>query len=453
MGVMVLVRVFTSLMGVSLGFAASHAVQAPWTVACFWTKDFKSTDSAITNCNHIIYEFVNVSGWPLPYAYHNIDPDTLTLNFNFTHEGYQNVMSWKERNPNVTVELSIGDWQTPKQLYDIARNRESRKKFIDSSIKVLEKYRLDGLHLMWGSPAHDAREYFINSTTAEIEKENLTNLTKELNMRLKQANFSFSFGIRGVLEIDCNMEVEEVYNNADLVFVYAYGYHGSWEESTGAYAPIYPGLEGTERVNSYYMTVDSTWDTLEVWGGKPDKTVLVISAKGNPFKLTNTSQHDISAASEKGWISPITFTNICKRQLNETEPNWSIVWDNTRKQSYTYRGNSWITYEDVCSVIEKKKYAREKNFRGLALKDLSRDDANGDCVRKTLPLLVTGSKSDNSVNFSQIGKSAVYLDATFPLLRIIAEETEQSNPCNGSCGNFDAYFRSKLLLLLLLVQL
>ena len=137
--------------------------------------------------------------------------------------------------------------------------------------------------------------------------------------------------------------------------------------------------------------------------------------------------------------------------MNQTNPNWSIVWDNTRKQSYTYRGNSWITYEDACSVIEKKKYAKEKKFRGLALKDLSRDDADGDCVRKTLPLLFTGSKSDNSVNLSQIGKSEVYLDATFPLLRIMAEETEQSNPCNGSCGNFLTYFRSKLQLLLLLL--
>ena len=123
------------------------------------------------------------------------------------------------------------------------------------------------------------------------------------------------------------------------------------------------------------------------------------------------------------------------------------------KQSYTFRGNSWITYEDVCSVIEKRKYAREKKFRGVALKDLSRDDAKGDCVRKTLPLLVTESKSDNpvKVNFSQIDKSEVYLDATFPLLRILAEEKEQSNPCNGSCGNFLTYFRSKLQLLLLLL--
>ena len=105
-------------------------------------------------------------------------------------------------------------------------------------------------------------------------------------------------------------------------------------------------------------------------------------------------------------MSPHTFKEICKKQ---TEANCTIVWDNTRKQSYTYRGNSWITYEDACSVIEKKKYAREKKFKGLALKDLSRDDTNGDCVRKTLSLPLTGNKSDNParVNFLQLGKSKV----------------------------------------------
>ena len=135
--------------------------------------------------------------------------------------GYLNVMSFKQRNNGVKVELEIGDWKTPKRLYDIARTRESRKKFIDSSIEVLEQCSFDGLHLMWGSPADDAKEYFINSTTARQEKENLTYLLRELNKALKSANLSFSFGIRGVLEIDCNMEVEEVYTNADLVFLYA----------------------------------------------------------------------------------------------------------------------------------------------------------------------------------------------------------------------------------------
>ena len=456
MGVLVHLMVFTFVMEVTLGFATSHALQLPWTVACFWTKDFNSKDNATELCNHIIYQDFNTS------IIINLNTLTLDANHFDQDEGYLNVKSFKERNNEVRVELQIGHWQTPKRMYDIARTQESRKKFINSSIEVLKLYRFDGLHLMWGSPAPDAREYFINSSTAKREKENLTHLLRELNKTLTSANLSFSFGVRGVLEIDCNMEVKEVYANADLVFLYAYNYHGSWEEYTGAFAPIYPESVETERVNSYYMTVDATWDTLQVWGGKPEKTVLVVNAKGNPFKLTNTSQHGINAPHKSdGTMSPHTFKEICKKQ---TEANWTIVWDNTRKQSYTYRGNSWITYEDACSVIEKKKYAREKKFRGLALKDLSRDDANGDCVRKTLSLLHTRKNSDDNSNHDDHNDhdddndndhdgdhndDHVYLDTTFPLLRIIAEEREQSNPCNTSCKNYN--FRNKLQLLILLV--
>ena len=247
--------VFTSLIGVTLGFATVHAFQPSWTAACFWTKDFNSSDDSATDlCNHVIYEDVNASYQP-SYEYHNIDPNTLTLKaYDFDQDkGYKNVMRFKKRNPQVKVELSVGDWQTPKQLYDIARNETNRENFINSSIELLEQHNFGGLHLVLGSPAPNAKKYFFNSAEAKREKENLTYLLRELYGKLKSANLSFSFGIRGVLEIDCNMEVEEVYANADLVFLYAYNYHGSWEESTGAFAPIYPGPQGSERVNSYYM--------------------------------------------------------------------------------------------------------------------------------------------------------------------------------------------------------
>ena len=110
-------------------------------------------------------------------------------------------------------------------------------------------------------------------------------------------------------------------------------------------------------------------------------------------------------------------------QLDQEEPtwaksranNWSIVWDGRRKQSYMYSGHIWLSYEDACSVIEKKKYAIEMKFAGMALKDLSRDDLKGDCLRRTLP--DHGGQMDDN------------LKGTFPLLRIIAEKKEQINPC------------------------
>ena len=295
-------------------------------------------------------------------------------------------------------------------------------------------------------PAHDARENFIKASSAKKEKENLTDFIKALKVSMTKANFSFSFGIRGVLEVDCNMEVKQVYDNADLVFVYAYGYHGSLEESTGAYAPLYPGLEGKargqERVNSYYMTVDSTWESLEVWGARSDKTILVISAKGNPFNLTNSSLHGINAPNVAKWMPQLTFTGVCEKQ---SQGNWSIEWDSTRKQSYTYKDNDWISYEDACSVIEKKKFAKEKKFRGLALKDLSRDDASGECVRKTLKLLQKTRNYTALVDFSHIKESNVYFNTTYPLLRIMAAEKEQLNMCNFSC-TFNTNLKTKVLI-------
>ena len=421
--------------------AGSPDVNAPWTVACFWTRNFNSTDSAVEKCNHVIYE----------------DAAALNLALNISDsvvqtKGYKGVMTFKQRNPHVKVELSIGSWQTSKQLYDIARIPQSRREFIESSVRVLEKHNFDGLHLMWAPPAHDARENFIKASSAQKEKENLTNFIKALKVSMKKADLSFSFGIRGVLEVDCNMEVEQVYDNADLVFVYAYGYHGSWEESTGAYAPLYPGLEGKarglERVNSYYMTVDSTWESLEVWGARPDKTILVISAKGNPFNLTNSSLHGINAPNVAKWKPQLTFTGVCEKQL---ESNWSIKWDSRRKQSYTYKDNDWISYEDACSVIEKKKFAKEKKFRGLALKDLSRDDASGECVRKTLKLLQKTRNYTALVDFSHIRESNVYFNATFPLLRIIAAEKEQFNMCNVSSKQLN--LRTKVMLIWMFVKL
>ena len=160
--------------------AGSPDVNAPWTVACFWTRNFDSTDYVVEKCNHVIYE----------------DAAALDLALNISDsvvqtKRYKGVMSFKQRNPHVKVELSIGDWETPKELYDIARDPESRKKLIENSVKVFEKHNFDGLHLMWGPPEKDARENFIKASSAQKEKENLTDFIKALKVSMTKANFSF----------------------------------------------------------------------------------------------------------------------------------------------------------------------------------------------------------------------------------------------------------------------
>ena len=89
------------------------AKPTPWTVSCFWTNKFNSSDKAVELCNHIIFEDADVK----------LDSKTLTLDvkdFNNKTSGYKNVMRFKERHPKVKVEVLIGEFKTRKVLYDIA---------------------------------------------------------------------------------------------------------------------------------------------------------------------------------------------------------------------------------------------------------------------------------------------------------------------------------------------
>ena len=390
-----------------LGITLSQAF--PWTVPCFWTNTFNSTDPGVDLCNHVIFD---------PGDKVRLEQSTLSVRADdFTQtSGYKNLMRFKERHPKVKLELLIGSFATKKVLYDIAAKPQN---FITAVRSFLKCLRFDGIHLMWGSPNKDAYEYFLTPQNATKQRKILSAFL----MELKMAKVSFSFGIRGVLEIDCNMEVNKVYETADLVLLYAYAYHGAWEETTGAFSPLHAREESSERVNYFYMTVESTWESLEVSGGVPEKTILVVSAKSSLFKLRDPASHGIAAGSDRRKFKKEDntrpdFKEVCRMLLDKNRAGkWSIVWDDVGKQSYTYSGDTWISYEDVCSVIEKKNYARDMKFAGMALKDLSRDDQRGDCVERTLPENADPHMVDN-------------LKGTFPLLRIIAEIQKQTNPCS-----------------------
>ena len=95
----------------------------------------------------------------------------------------------------------------------------------------------------------------------------------------------------------------------------------------------------------------------------------------------------------------------------------------------------WISYEDACSVVEKKNNAKVRRFAGMALKDLSRDHQRGDFVERTLPENTDPHMVD-------------YLKGTYTFLRIIAEIKKQTNLCSkillksdgGKNANFCCYF-------------
>jgi chitinase len=53
-------------------------------------------------------------------------------------------------NPNLTTMIAIGGWNEGSDKYSrMASNAASRKTFVDSVVKFLQKYDFDGIDLDW----------------------------------------------------------------------------------------------------------------------------------------------------------------------------------------------------------------------------------------------------------------------------------------------------------------
>merc|ERR1712088_1152345 len=256
-------------------------------------------------------------------------------------------------------------WQTPKEYVDMATDPARRETFVQSVVDFVGENNFDGFHLHWGSPG-----------SAEIDQNeartHLTILLKELKTALTATSKTLSIAIWSPLasKLNNNFEISEVYKQADLVFVMAFGYSGRWFKNTGAFAPLYPG-EDTMVPEEEYLTVDSSWRHMKKRGALPEKTVLVVSPKGNSFKLNE----------------------ICNLVAGPSS-DWIRVWDGERKVPYMYKGEEWVSYEDEESVKEEAKYRNEEGLAGLGFNNLAYDDFDGRCnsSSNTFPLLRIGKE-------------------------------------------------------------
>lgn len=62
--------------------------------------------------------------------------------------------------PHIRIHLSVGGWTLSKQFPPMAGSAEGRKTFVDSAVKNLRKWNLDGLDVDWEYPEAGDRANF-----------------------------------------------------------------------------------------------------------------------------------------------------------------------------------------------------------------------------------------------------------------------------------------------------
>ncbi|KAF2365039.1 Serine proteases trypsin domain [Trinorchestia longiramus] len=352
-------------------------------VACFfesWSvlrpgmKQF-SVDFIDPNlCTHVIFGFASLHEHTLTISHPRESVDAEGL--------FQELVSLKRKSPSLSVTVAVGGWTEGSHRFTrMVSSFTRRKAFIDSVLIYLRRHELDGLDIMWQSPA--------DRGGVPSDKENLVKLCQELKEALKPRGYRLTIGVMSSKRvIDNGYDLAGLAQHVDAVYLLAYDYHGKWERKTGLNAPLYPRTGETAR--DLTKNVNFTVSYLIQKGVPPQKLILGLPMFGRGFFLADPANRHLGANSLDGEFSSgdgfLAYNEICEKFVTEGI-RWSVRRHSEQQVPYAYREHAWISYDDSLSLSTKVSFAKRLKLGGVFAFALSTDDFRGQCGLGKYPLL------------------------------------------------------------------
>lgn len=356
-----------------------------------YTPDDINTDL----CTHIAYGFAVLNGESLIIRTHDSWAD-------IDNRFYERVAAVKAK--GVKVVLALGGWNDSlgDKYSRLVLNPQARARFITNAIEFIEKYGFDGLDLDWEYPVCWQVDCKKGNPR---EREEFAEFVKELALAFRPRGLLLSSAVSpSKMVIDAGYDVPKLSKYFDWIAVMTYDYHGQWDKKTGHVAPLYYHPEDEiEYFNSNY--------TIHYWiqlGADSRKLVMGVPMYGQSFALADNSIHGLNAKSygpgEAGQYTRaggfLAYYEICEKINNG---GWTVVRDpEGRMGPYAYKGNQWVSYDDVEDVRRKMKFMKDMNLGGGMIWALDLDDFRGRCGCGKHPLLNTMNQEIGRVQSKRI---------------------------------------------------
>jgi len=340
-------------------------------------------------CTHLIYSFAGLdnSTWSIK----SLDPwMDFEKNYNGGGlSGFRKTTALKVTHPHLKVTLAIGGWNEGSEKYSkMAANPGFRRTFAESALRFIKRHNFDGLDLDW--------EYPGKRGGSSRDRDNFILLIQDLYKLFRPAGLMLTAAIGAApATIDAAYDIERMYQYLDYVHVMCYDYHGKWDKKTGHNAPLRPRSD--ESAEDQTLNVDYTLQYLIQLGARPEKTVLGVPLYGRAFTLEDTSVNNMGApAKDTSFQGPYTredgflgYNEICVKQLEDNVPSWNVQWDEEHEAPFMFRGDRWLSFDNVRSIRVKSEYAFDQGLAGVMTWSIDTDDFLGVCNGPKFPLLRT----------------------------------------------------------------
>ncbi|QHT71965.1 glycoside hydrolase family 18 protein [Rhodocytophaga rosea] len=306
---------------------------------------------------HINYAFVDVKNHQAFLTNEKTD----TVNF-------RKLNALKKINPQLQILISIGGWSWSENFSDAVLTDASRKKFAQSSVDIIRKYKLDGVDIDWEYPGMPGEE---GNVYRPEDKQNFTlmfkSLREELDLLEKQEGKKklLTTAVAGFAQFLDHTEMNKASQYLDYVNLMTY------DLFSGDTAVHHAGLYASRLYKSTRYS-DHAVQAFMKAGVPASKLVLGIPFYGRSFKLQAEIQQGIGQKRiSQSYLDG--YTLIKDSLVNKN--GFKSYRDDAAKVPYLVNATTKevISYEDEISVREKCKYVKDKKIAGVMFWEYTSD--------------------------------------------------------------------------------
>lgn len=259
------------------------------------------------------------------------------------------VVAARERNPELTVCISVGGWGLCDDFADIAATRENRERFAESVVEFVREHDLDGLDYDWEFPTADEREDFtamVRTLRSYLDDAGREDGTEYL---LTSATSTAPDHLAGI-------DFEAVTPHFDFFNVMTYDMvSGPETHHTNLYTSTHNEEYSVDRTVERYLDA-----------GVPREKIVI----GSGFY-------------SRGGVRT-EYENLVPEYVENDD--YEVHWDDAAQAPYLTGPEGFVSYDDPRSVQRKVDYLRDRDLRGIMFWHYGgdRDDRLTDAIYERL---------------------------------------------------------------------
>ncbi len=295
------------------------------------------------------------------YAFANLKDGEMVEGFPHDAENLAALNGLKRDNPALTVVVSVGGWTWSGNFSDMALTRRSRGRFIDSAVRFVEKYNLDGVDIDWEYPGIAGN----NNKFRPEDKQNYTLLLMELRQRFDREgrrlgrHLVTSIATGASHNFLAHTEMAKVQRYVETVNLMTYDYYlPGIDKTTGHDSPLL-----TNAADPRHVSADDSVRAFEEAGVSAGKIVLGVPFYGKTWGEVSSEDHGLFQPGKAVPGSHFSYGDV----QGLLDDGYVRYWDTESAVPYLYseQAHIFISYEDPESVARKCQYVTERRLGGV----------------------------------------------------------------------------------------